>query len=264
VSQLEAHGVGVELGGSSVLEDVSLRFSGGQVTVVIGPNGAGKSTLLRALAGLQRLSAGTVTLDGIDLRDIARRTLASQLSFVPQSSQFPFAFTVREVVATGRNPHTGRFQRERAQDRESIERAFALTDIAHLENRAVTELSGGERQRVMIARSLATEADIILLDEPTANLDPAHALDILQMCRSMAAAGTLVILTTQDLSMAIRYADRIALMKLGEAVATGTCDEVLTDSALDSVFGVRGSWVTAEDGEQALVLHRLESQVPNR
>jgi iron complex transport system ATP-binding protein len=192
VSQLEAHGVGVEIGGSWIVEDVSLRVSAGQLTVVIGPNGAGKSSLLRVLAGLQRLTEGHVTLDGIDLRDIPRRTLASQLSFVPQSSQFPFAFTVREVVATGRNPHMGRFQRERAQDRESIERAFTLTDIAHLANRAVTELSGGERQRVMIARSLATEAGIILLDEPTGNLDPAHALDILRLCRSMAAAGTLV------------------------------------------------------------------------
>lgn len=256
MSRLEAHSVGFQLQGRWIINEVSLLFRAGQLTAVIGPNGAGKSSLLRVLAGLQRVSTGKVTLDGTNLTSIPRRTLAGRLSFVPQSSQFPFAFTVREVVATGRNPHIGRFQRERTEDRESIERAFALTDIAHLANRVVTELSGGELQRVMIARSLATKPDIILLDEPTANLDPAHALDVLELCRSLAAAGTLVVLTTQDLGMVIRYVDRIAMMKSGAVVATGTSDDVLTDSTLYSVFGVRAVWAVTAEGEHALVFHR--------
>jgi iron complex transport system ATP-binding protein len=259
---LEAHAAAVDLGGRRVLNDISLRFDAGKLSAVIGPNGAGKSTLLRVLAGLQRLTAGSVTLDGIDLSSIQRRVLARRLSFVPQSTQFPFAFTVREVVATGRNPHLGRFQRETDLDRECIEEAFVLTDMVHLKNRLVTELSGGERQRVMIARSLATKAEIVLLDEPTANLDPSHAIDILDLCDSLTEKGILVALTTQDLSMAVRYADRMALMKTGTVVAAGTRDEVLTDVTLHSVFGVRTAWAVTAAGEQELVFYRANGPSP--
>jgi iron complex transport system ATP-binding protein len=256
MSVLEAHAVTVEFRGRSVLRDVSLRFDAGILTAVVGPNGAGKSTLLRAIAGLQGLSAGKVTVNGINLLSIERRSLARQLSFVPQNTHFPFAFTVREVVAAGRNPHRGRFRRELEVDRASIDEALALTDTANLATRLVTELSGGERQRVLIARSLATKAPIILLDEPTANLDPAHALDVLELCRSLANAGTVVILTTQDLSMVVRYADRVALMKAGTIVTAGS-REVLTDGVLRSVFEVRTAWAVTPEGESALVFHRV-------
>jgi iron complex transport system ATP-binding protein len=255
MSVLEAHGAAVEFHGRSILRDVSLRFDAG-VTAVVGPNGAGKSTLLRTLAGLQKLNAGKVTLNDLDLWSIERRRLARQLAFVPQNTFFPFAFTVREVVATGRNPHRGRFQREQHEDRACIDEALALTDTRSLANRLVTELSGGERQRVLIARSLATKAGAILLDEPTANLDPAHAIDVLELCRSLAQTGTVVILTTQDLSMVVRYADRVALMKSGTIVTVGS-REVLTDCTLRSVFGVRTAWATTREGEPALVFHRV-------
>jgi iron complex transport system ATP-binding protein len=255
VRALEAHAVTVEIRRKGILLDVSLRFETGTLTAIVGPNGAGKSTLLRAIAGLQPLSTGKVTLNGVDLSSIERRSLARQLSFVPQSTYFPFAFTVREVVATGRHPHRGRFQREQSEDRLSIDEALAQTDTANLANRLVTELSGGERQRVLIARSLATKAGIILLDEPTANLDPAHALDVLELCRSQANAGTIVILTTQDLSMVMRYSDRVALMKSGTMVKVGS-REVLTDGVLRSVFGVRADWAVTPEGESALVFHR--------
>jgi iron complex transport system ATP-binding protein len=255
VNVLEAHAAAVELRGRRILHDVSLRFEAGALTAVVGPNGAGKSTFLRAIAGLQRLSAGKIMLNGRDLWSIERRNLARQLSFVPQSTHFPFEFTVREVVATGRNPHRGRFKREQDADRASIEEALALTDTASLANRMVTELSGGERQRVLIARSLATRAGVILLDEPTANLDPSHALDVLELCRSLADAGTVVILTTQDLSMVVRYADRVALMKTGNLVTAGS-REVLTEDVLRSVFGVRTAWALTPEGDSALVFHR--------
>jgi len=254
MSALEAQAVAVEFHGRPILRGISLRFDAG-VTAIVGPNGAGKSTLLRAIAGLQKLSAGKITLNGLDVWSIERRSLAQQLAFVPQNSFFPFAFTVREVVATGRNPHRGRFQREQHEDRASIDEALALTDTTSLANRLITELSGGERQRVLIARSLATKAGAILLDEPTANLDPAHAIDVLELCRSLAHAGTVVILTTQDLSMVVRYADRVALMKSGTVVTVGS-REVLTDSVLRSVFGVRTAWATTSEGDPALVFHR--------
>jgi iron complex transport system ATP-binding protein len=131
VNELEALHLGVALQDRWVVWDVSLGFKPGELTAIIGPNGAGKSSLLRALAGLQHPSGGKVTLGGTDLRLIPRRELARRLSYVPQSNHFPFAFSVREVVATGRNPHIGRFQREQAEDREGIDEALALTDIAH-------------------------------------------------------------------------------------------------------------------------------------
>jgi iron complex transport system ATP-binding protein len=182
--------------------------------------------------------------------------LARRLSFVPQNSLFPFAFSVREVVAAGRNPYLGRFQREGIEDREKIEQALHLTDTAKLIHRPITELSGGERQRVMIARSLATDAPVILMDEPTANLDPAHALDVLELCRTLAVAGRAVILTTQDLAMAMRYSERVVLMKSGRITNSGKREEVLTESAIESVFNVRAVRAYTAQGEPTMLFHR--------
>jgi iron complex transport system ATP-binding protein len=256
VSELQAQSLKVSLRGREVLRGVSIAFDAREVTAVIGPNGAGKTTLLRGLAGLQRINSGAVTLLGKELPTIPRRMVAQRISLVPQNTAFPFAFSVREVVATGRNPYLGRFQREGESDRRAIDEAMNLTDTAHLANRSVTELSGGERQRVMIARSLATQAKIILLDEPTANLDPAHAIDVLDLCRELAASGKVVILTTQDLPMAARHADRIVLMKSGVIVISGTKDEVFTESAILSVLGVSAARAFTASGDETLLLHR--------
>jgi iron complex transport system ATP-binding protein len=256
VTELQAHDLGVSLRGRDVLRGVSVAFDAGEVSTIIGPNGAGKTTLLRALAGLQHLTSGKVTLLGKELASIPRRVLARHLSFVPQISTFPFAFSVREVVATGRNPYLGRFQREGESDCHAIDEALSLTDTVYLVDRPITELSGGERQRVMIARSLATQAKIILLDEPTASLDPAHAIDILDLCRSLSRSGKVVILTTQDLPMAARQADRIILMNAGAIVVAGTRDEVFTESAVSSVFGVSATRAFTANGDETLLLHR--------
>src|SRR5262249_14369430 len=145
VSRLEAYEASVEVQGRQIVNGVSLSFAGGELTAIIGPNGAGKSTLLRVLAGLLRLKKGRVALNGVDLDSMQRRRLARELAFVPQDNYLPFAFTVREIVATGRNPHLGRFQREQEADRIAIAEALRLTDTADLANRFVTELSGGER-----------------------------------------------------------------------------------------------------------------------
>jgi iron complex transport system ATP-binding protein len=256
VTRIGAYDIGVSLRGRWVITNVSLRCQPGELTAIIGPNGAGKTTLLRALAGLQQIHTGRITLDDVDIRSIPRRMLARRLSFVPQNSLFPFAFSVREVVAAGRNPYLGRFQREGIEDREKIEQALHLTDTAKLIHRPITELSGGERQRVMIARSLATDAPVILMDEPTANLDPAHALDVLELCRTLAVAGRAVILTTQDLAMAMRYSERVVLMKSGRITNSGKREEVLTESAIESVFNVRAVRAYTAQGEPTMLFHR--------
>ncbi len=258
--ELDARGVSVSLRGRKVVREVSVSFRAGELAVVIGPNGAGKTTLLRVLAGLQHIDSGAVTLRGKELGTIPRRMLARSLSLVPQNTGFPFSFSVREVVAAGRNPHLGRFERERESDRAAIEEALEQTDCVDLAGRSVTELSGGERQRVMIARSLATQAEIILLDEPTANLDPAHAIDVLDLCRRLTAGGKVVVLTTQDLPMAARYADRVVLMKSGAVVVSGTRDEVLTEAAVSAVFGVSAERAFTPNGHETLLFHRREPE----
>jgi iron complex transport system ATP-binding protein len=194
---------------------VTLRA--GEVTAFIGPNGAGKTTLLRLLAP----DAGAVTLDGHHVRVLGRRALAQRLAFVPQDTYLPFVFTVREMVEMGCHPHLRRFERLRQRDHDIVDAAMRDADVLHLAQRAVTTLSGGERQRVSIVRSLATQADVLLLDEPTANLDIAHALDVLDLCQHLAAAGKTIGLAIHDINAAVRYAAHIVLMRHGRIVYRG-------------------------------------------
>jgi iron complex transport system ATP-binding protein len=255
VSELELHGAGVEIEGRWLVRAASLALRPGRLTALVGPNGSGKTTLLRMFAGLWQPSEGTVTLDGRDLRTIGRRELARRVAFVPQDTHIEFAFTVRDVVAMGRHPHLGRFEREGPKDRRCIDEAMARADIKHLADRLVTELSGGERQRVVIARSLATEADAILLDEPTANLDIAHALAVLGLCRKLADDGKTVALAIHDLNAAARYATQVALVSAGCVIACGPPDEVLTDAAIQKVFGVRAERAIVAGGETMFLFH---------
>ncbi|MEJ7617964.1 MAG: ABC transporter ATP-binding protein [Pyrinomonadaceae bacterium] len=176
MSSLALHDAGVKIEDRWLARHATLELHPRQLTVLIGPNGSGKTTLLRLLAGLWHPTEGRGTLDGADLRSLGRRFVAQRVSFVPQDTHLAFDFTVRETIAMGRHPYLGRFEREGTDDREAISEAMTRADVAHLAKRVVTELSGGERQRVVIARSLATRARVILLDEPTANLDIARLM----------------------------------------------------------------------------------------
>ena len=182
---LEACGITVERGGRRILAGVSVRVEPGRLTALIGPNGSGKSTLLKALAGLWPVAQGEVLpLPGMSRRDIARK-----IAFVPQDTRIDFAFSVAEIVGMGRHPHRGRFAPQTSIDRRAVDQALERCDVAHLKSREANTLSGGERQRVLIARSLASGPEVILLDEPTASLDIEHALGILDLCRELAGDG---------------------------------------------------------------------------
>jgi len=241
---LTGAGAGLSIAGRWLVRDASISIEPGRLLALVGPNGSGKSTLLRLLAGVWEPTAGAVTLDGAPLARVPRRALARAVALVPQDTHIAFAFSVREIVAMGRHAHLGRFERERAADREAIAEAMARADVAGIAERDATELSGGERQRVLIARSLATEARHLLLDEPTASLDVAHALDVLALCRRLADDGHAVAVALHDLNLARRYATDAVLLRAGTVVASGPTDRVLTPALVGDVFGVAVSIAT--------------------
>lgn len=229
---------GFDVDGRWLVRGVSAGVAPGHLLAIVGPNGSGKTTVLRLLAGLWRPTEGEASLENRPLASLPRRAVARAVAVVPQDTHLAFAFTVREVVAMGRHPHLGRFERERRVDREAIEAAMQRADVTPLADRSVNELSGGERQRVLIARSLATEARHILLDEPTANLDVAHALDVLALCRTLADEGRGVAMALHDLNAARRFATHALLLHEGRPRAQGEVSDVLTTTHVSEIFGV--------------------------
>jgi iron complex transport system ATP-binding protein len=252
---LQLKGVSLERQGRAVLSDVSLEVRPAQVMALLGPNGSGKSSILRALAGVWKPGQGACLLDGADITSLPRAKLARQVSLVPQDTRIEFAFTVEQVVATGRYPHRGRFEGPGAADRQAIEDALRLCDVVHLRHRLANTLSGGERQRTLIARSLATTAPYLLLDEPTASLDLRHAFDVMALCSSLARHGRAVVLATHDLGAAARFADTVALVSAGQLVACGPHTQALTPATITAVFGVRAQLLHDESGTPTYLFH---------
>jgi iron complex transport system ATP-binding protein len=222
-----------------VLSDVSLALSPGELVVVVGPNGAGKSTLLRVLAGTLAPRLGHVTLFGQDLDRLERRAIARKLAVVPQSGDVAFGFRVEQVVMMGRTPHQGGLQLAGAADVEAVAEAMAMTGIAQLRNRSVAELSGGEQKLVALARALAQKPEVLLLDEPSAHLDPRHAVAIFELLVTQARhRGLACLAIAHDLNLAAAFADRIVLLHQGSVRAAGPVAEVMTEATLRDAFGV--------------------------
>jgi len=257
---LEARDITVERGGRQILRAVNLRVEPGRFTALIGPNGSGKSTLLKALAGLWPVSSGEVLFGAQPLQNLKRREIAKRIAFVPQDTRIDFAFTVDEIVGMGRHPHRGRFAPETSADREAIAAALKRCDVEDLRQRAANTLSGGERQRVLIARSLAAQPEVVLLDEPTASLDIEHAIEILDLCRELARDGHAVAVAIHDLNAVARYADVAALIDHGNLIKVGATEEVLSPSAFNEVFGVQAEVLTVPDGSKLYAFHRLHKE----
>ncbi|MEF8777604.1 MAG: heme ABC transporter ATP-binding protein [Natronomonas sp.] len=236
---IEFDGVSVELGGTSVLEDISMNIPENQFLAVIGPNGAGKTTLLRTCNGLLSPEEGTVRLDGTNVVSLSARSIGQLVATVPQETHLAFDFNVKDVVAMGRTPHRSRFGTATDDDRTAITSALERTDTAQFSDRSVEQLSGGERQRVVFARALAQETPILLLDEPTASLDINHQIRTLQMARGLADEGKTVVAAIHDIDLAARFCDRLAILADGELLAEGPPETVLTSERLETAFGVR-------------------------
>ncbi len=223
--------------GIPTVHDVTLEIRKGEFLTLVGPNGSGKTTLLRLLDRILLPERGKVFLGGRDLNSYSRPELARMVAFVPQEPAPQFPFSVAEIVLMGRAPHTRGSVFENEHDRDVARSMMQLTDTLHLADKAITALSGGERQRVMIARALAQEPEIILLDEPNAHLDIAHQIDVFRILRrSNAEAGMTVISVSHDLNLASAYSDRIALLVCGSLRAAGTPQDVLTESRIRDAF----------------------------
>jgi len=233
---IRAEGVGVDLGGTTVLSDVTLDVIPGEVLALVGPNGAGKSTLLGVLSGEHPPTRGSVTLDGRPIARIRSGELARLRSVLTQENTVSFPFLVSEVVAMGRSPWAR--TEESRDDVDAVSAALAAADITHLADRRYTQLSGGERARVAFARVLAQRTPVIFLDEPTAALDLRHQEDVMREARRLAAAGAAVVVVLHDLSLASAYADRLALVASGRLDVAGTPAEVLTQERVERVYDV--------------------------
>jgi iron complex transport system ATP-binding protein len=236
---IAAERVGHDYGRGAVLADVSLTVGAGEIVGVIGPNGSGKTTLVRLLAGVLRPRSGHVLLGGTRLDALGRRDIARRLAVVPQDSALEFPFTALEVVLMGRAPHLPALAFPRARDLEIAHAAMARLEVATVADRALLELSGGERQRVLLARALAQEPRILLLDEPTTHLDLRHQTGIYDTLRGLARNdGVAVLSVLHDLNLAALYCDRLILLAGGSVVATGTPTEVLAEPVIAGAYGV--------------------------
>jgi iron complex transport system ATP-binding protein len=245
---LGARAVSASLGGEQVLHGVSLAFPSGRWTSIVGPNGAGKSTLLKALAGLLPHS-GEVNLLGRPLADWRGRERARQLCWLGQNESTADDLTVYDVAMLGRLPHQAWLAPASAADHAAVERALRRTQAWDWRERPLGHLSGGERQRVLLARALAVEAQLLLMDEPLANLDPPHQTDWLLTVRELVAAGTTVVSVLHELSLAL-HADALVVMRQGRVTHQGACTDAATHRALEAVFDQRiaihplaGQWV---------------------
>ena len=238
MSVVEVSNVTFAYGRQAVFRDVSFSIAAGELVALCGPNGAGKSTLLRLLLGLHAPAAGAVKLAGAPVASLSRRQIARHAALLPQEAPADVPLSVREAVALGRLPHLGRLQPETAADADAVSRALAATDTTALAERPIAELSGGERHRVHLARALAQEAPLLLLDEPIAGLDVAHQLAAMDLLRATADAGRAVVVALHDLALAARRCDRMLLLAEGALCADARPADVLTRETLARVFGV--------------------------
>jgi iron complex transport system ATP-binding protein len=253
---VEARAVSFAYGRTAALEGVSFAARAGEFVGLLGPNGAGKSTLIRLAAGLLAPSAGAVRLAGLDPHAAPRRAVARVCALVPQEPRIAWPFTVREVVMMGRAPHQGLLALPDRLDRGAVDGALQACDLAHLAGRRLDALSGGERRRVFLARALAQEPRVLLLDEATAFLDLAHQVAAMRIAQVAARGGLCVVAVLHDLNLAAAACDRLVVLAGGRAVAEGPPAEVLTTERVREVWGVP-VWRGENGASGAPVVHPI-------
>jgi iron complex transport system ATP-binding protein len=233
---LRLHGVNFAYGEHTVLHSASFALEPGSCTALIGTNGVGKTTLLRIAAGVLRPASGSVTLGGRPMETIPLKEVARTVALVPQQLELPFAFTVQQVVEQGRTPYIGLLRGPGRSDRLAVDRALDLADVSHLRHRIFNELSGGERQRVKIALGLAQQPRLLLLDEPTQNLDIGRQVELIDLLHFLQAEGITILASIHDLHLVDKNFSTVLLLSPGQPLASGTPEQMLKPSVLERAF----------------------------
>jgi iron complex transport system ATP-binding protein len=235
---LDVNNIHFSIDDKKILDSITARFEPCMIHGIIGPNGSGKSTLLKNICRIWEPQSGSILIHGTDYTKIPRKELSTLVTLVPQNTTIGFPISVFDIVAMGRNPHLGRFAGMRQNDRDIIERALQQTNIYELKDRNINELSGGEGQLAIIARALATEASLILLDEPTSELDVKHTLEILNILQGFKEQGKTILVTIHDLNLARKFCDTISILCQGKLVYSGTPEGAFAAENIKQVFGV--------------------------
>ncbi len=236
--KLRADSISYGYPGHRVGNDLSLTVNNGEVLCLLGPNGCGKTTLFKSLLGLLPVSSGSVILNDQDLRTWHRRDIAKTLAYVPQQHDAYFPFSVQEVVLMGRSAHIGLFSVPSRSDHNIVQQMLHELHIDHLKDQIYTQISGGERQLTLLARALAQQPKLLVLDEPTANLDFGNQILVLEHIRKLKKQGLTIVLSTHDPDQAFYCADRVVLLQDGTILKTGSTDSVITAENLKHLYGV--------------------------
>ncbi|MDW5562049.1 MAG: ABC transporter ATP-binding protein [Methanomassiliicoccus sp.] len=260
---LKVENISFSYGATEVLKGVSFELSEPNLTCIIGPNGVGKTTLARCVNRLLRPLSGRVTLDGTDINDMTLRELAVRIGYVPNSSGDTFPMSVMDTVLMGRHPRAGWTTSD--HDLEVVEETIRTMGLEEYMMRDFNELSAGQHQRVMIARGLAQEPDLLILDEPTSNLDVRHQMEVMELLRRLTRErGITILMVCHDLNITARYADRILMMSEGKIHSDGTAAEVMTERSIMDVYGVRSQLIEVERRPHIILLSTLEDQYQSK
>lgn len=222
-----------------ILHGVSVHFEPCRIHGIIGPNGSGKSTLLKNICRIWEPQSGSVSINGRNYREIPRKELSTLVTLVPQNTAIGFPISVFDIVSMGRHPHLSRFEGMRQSDREIIDHALRQANIHPLKDRNINELSGGEGQLAIIARAIATEAPVILLDEPTSELDVRHTLEVVKLLREFREQGKTILVTVHDLNLARKLCDTITIMRQGKLFYSGSPEGAFSGENISEVFQVQ-------------------------
>lgn len=247
-------------GREPVLTGLDFILEAGECVGLIGPNGAGKSTLLKTLAGILPLQSGTLELEGKPLESWNRQALSRKVSYLPQDRELPFAYTAEQVVLMGRYPYLDWHQQEGSQERALARDCLEVFGLGNLQERPVTDLSGGQRQRVLLSRILIQQTPVILLDEPTAELDLVYENTVLELSRHLARAGRTVVLSLHDIGQAARYCTRLLLLGQRKLLAQGTPEQVLRKENLEAAYQVPFQVRQGEEGLEIRICPDPEQQ----
>lgn len=253
---LEIKNLNIDYNGIKAIDDLSIDFEKGGFYTILGPNGAGKSTLLKAISKNIENMKGSIFIDNINIKDLKIKNLAKKISMVPQETSIDFDLLGEEIVLMGRIPHLKRLEKEGRQDFSIVKEAMTKTNTLHLRNRSVTKMSGGEKQRVVVARALAQEAGIMLLDEPVSQLDLHNQIEIMNIIRELVdREGLTAICVLHDINLAVSYSDEILIMKDGKLVSKGKPADIIRQDIIEDTYGINVKIIENPITNKPFIIH---------